>query len=564
MFKRREFLDGLLLCTTVDSITDEDRTEAVEKFKTLQDQGTIIGEYEADVWYATDQRKKYCLNFTYREKEMRQICELHNISYQDFIITFKLIIVMIIGTRSLINTRMLISATIDELIKNDFGYKKLNGLNDICVRDQLISLYESVIRILPNIPQDYIHSVVTKRNIVTKQMSKKYHKTPTQMADFQTYFMFDHLLRKSWADMSDDDQMFFFPLYLFWLITNIIPLRVTEFCLTPYDCIRKDGDDTYITIRRTTLKGSGEKVHAYILDNDYNTFEYAIPYKIYELIDTYRIRSKDFKRNYDLLFSVAFLKKHSNYKDYMFLEDERIFDDRYLNQLLDLFYTNFVVKNGYTIVTDSDLLDRFLKTDSVELQKYEIMRFKLKDTRHLAMINLITRGCNPALIKDFAGHANASISENYYGNTSNMIKCGVKYYFDLSKNREHIISTDSFQENPLSLIIDENQSFIQLDDGKCYSQNFAAGNPIDCITYDGQCHTCRYFKNQSRFAVTDTELGNQSSIIDNELTYLCRMLKSSDIENHIEEFQNTMLRSQSEIAGLAAKFWKELEEKENS
>ena len=177
---------------------------------------------------------------------------------------------------------------------------------------------------------------------------------------------------------------------------------------------------------------------------------------------------------------------------------------------------------------------------------------------------MITRGCNPALIKDFAGHANASISENYYGNTSNMIKCGVKYYFDLSKNREHIISTDSFQENPLSLIIDENQSFIQLDDGKCYSQNFAAGNPVDCITYDGQCHTCRYFKNQSRFAVTDTELGNQSSIIDNELTYLCRMLKSSDIENHIEEFQNTMLRSQSEIAGLAAKFWKELEEKENS
>ena len=49
-------------------------------------------------------------------------------------------------------------------------------------------------------------------------------------------------------------QELYFPLYLWWKITNIIPLRLVEFCIIPYDCIKESADGkNYIYLRRSCL-----------------------------------------------------------------------------------------------------------------------------------------------------------------------------------------------------------------------------------------------------------------------------------------------------------------------
>ena len=84
------------------------------------------------------------------------------------------------------------------------------------------------------------------------------------MAEFTSYFLFEEILEKAWETMTEEQRILYFPLYLYWKIGNIIPQRVGEFAIVPYDCLSIRGKYQTIKLRRTRLKskdgvGVGQK-----------------------------------------------------------------------------------------------------------------------------------------------------------------------------------------------------------------------------------------------------------------------------------------------------------------
>ena len=68
-------------------------------------------------------------------------------------------------------------------------------------------------------------------------------KKQRKLAQFQSYFLFNDILSDYWTKpLSDDERLFYYPLYLWWKITAVVPLRPREFLLTQRNCLtEKDG-----------------------------------------------------------------------------------------------------------------------------------------------------------------------------------------------------------------------------------------------------------------------------------------------------------------------------------
>ena len=65
--------------------------------------------------------------------------------------------------------------------------------------------------------------------------------------------------------------------YLWWKITGVIPLRPREFLLTSRNCLCKDRDEYFLTLRRNNLKGSSSsKIVKYKIEEDYFDTTYQI------------------------------------------------------------------------------------------------------------------------------------------------------------------------------------------------------------------------------------------------------------------------------------------------
>lgn len=53
------------------------------------------------------------------------------------------------------------------------------------------------------------------------------------LADFMCYLKFDEILNNCWnMELKESERMFFYPLYLWWKVTGVIPTRPREFILT--------------------------------------------------------------------------------------------------------------------------------------------------------------------------------------------------------------------------------------------------------------------------------------------------------------------------------------------
>ncbi len=59
-----------------------------------------------------------------------------------------------------------------------------------------------------------------------------------RLASFDSYFLFNDIIRDYWkSEIPIDERLFFYPLFLWWQITGVVPLRPREFILTPRKCL---------------------------------------------------------------------------------------------------------------------------------------------------------------------------------------------------------------------------------------------------------------------------------------------------------------------------------------
>ena len=84
------------------------------------------------------------------------------------------------------------------------------------------------------------------------------------------------------------------------------------------------------------------------------------------------------------------------------------------------------------------------------MKSSEIMRIKLKDMRHIAVINMIMSGCSVNVVRDFCGHAEDMMTSNYYENAAKVIKLATRYYYDIAKKKSQNIEPNPLQKSRIA------------------------------------------------------------------------------------------------------------------
>lgn len=89
-------------------------------------------------------------------------------------------------------------------------------------------------------PEEYISMCKTELEAFNL-LDAEYHRQnshPANLPDFLSFLKFDRIISTFWDTANQEQRRQYYPLWLLWIIMTILPLRVREFCVIPYDCVR--------------------------------------------------------------------------------------------------------------------------------------------------------------------------------------------------------------------------------------------------------------------------------------------------------------------------------------
>jgi len=317
------------------------------------------------------------------------------------------------------------------------------------------------------------------------------------LAAFNSYLQFDEILEDYWRTARDDEKLFYFPLYFWWNLTTILPLRPTEFLLTPRDCL----DGNTVTVRRTRLKGGANGVNiSHRIAQDYEFHRYEItPALICEINRYIKLTEKLPPVQIDALFR---LEPH-----YVHLGRNQDRTNRY-----------------YTYHNMRTCLDTFF--EEIAKLRGTVGRINLGDTRHIAMISLIISGGSPTVCRELAGHADINVSSHYYANISNVAESVTIGRFRKSKG-----GGAEFEGKP-RYPLKRPDNMLRLAEGWCDSESVKNGEVGECMKVAdsrgriGECANCGHYWSDTpgiRARFFDIRDGKQR--IDLDSAFLMRMIE---------------------------------------
>lgn len=459
--------------------------EAEKRFSSLQADGVIRSDctFNDSVWYTTDQYQNTGLHFSFSEFSYRRYyTDIFRMPLEDFVCAVKVFIISFFGHSSLsgINDILL---DIRHLINQYPGRIDQTSGNSSLKR---IHVWEDFIDGL--IPDDNA-AVETFRNSVECYAYESVTSCQRTLADYDTYFLFDEIIQRYWKeDLSNDERLFYYPVYLWWVLTSVIPQRPREFLLMPRDCLSMSNGKYCVTFRRDTNKGYGAgRNYFYTIDEAYRTDTYPVPDHIGKEIENYLHLTADFRQT-DINTLLVTTPHYSRW-GIRNKKNSRFFTYSNFVTALHYFYDEVIAgRYGYHVI-------RYKETDT-HLDDGEIGIIHPGDTRHIALINLMQSGGTPFLGMLFAGHADSDMASHYYSNITSFIRCRTfrQYRRYIGQQAEYTIS--SFTA-PLTAKGYSRDS-VALTDGRCSSENYRNHDYSDCLAAAGpngeigDCRSCHF------------------------------------------------------------------------
>ena len=473
---KAEECGGIIRYEPVCHLDLSTRKKAQDRFRMYQAKGTICSTFYSDcVWNLSDELHRYTLDFhidseTYR-RNAQKWTGCTSGCYQECMkayIIFRLGDVSLNYLRSLtLRMRRVAEITLEEV-------EKL-----FCSEQTLLVDFLSL---LPG-NNDLKDAVIESLN--DQGWRNNQHK-PRLLKKFSTYLKFNKKLDDFWTTAEDQEKKFYFPIYFWWKLTAILPLRVTEFLVTPRDCIHYSDERYLISIRRTKLKKDNVKL-AYTLETDYSIRTYEIPEWLFGEIKSYQKATEN---------------------------------DPYLPALRTLLVPSTACPAGYfSYVQLEHRLNRFC----AEIAGIGNDMIRAGDTRHLAMINLILSGGSPVICKELAGHESIDISSNYYANLSSIIE-SVVYEQCHSQSGETDIAGN------FNLMTDLPKEKTRVDNGWCDVLGIEQGDVSECLKcfnregQIGKCTDCIHFYPESPGFRMELER-NSKKEVDQDAQYLMQMIE---------------------------------------
>lgn len=537
---------------TVETFTLDDMLRAKELFETYKLAGIIAGsDFDNDRWQLYDEYSNITIVFNFSSVNYKRLYEpVFGIKLNIFVKYLKSYIVLNMGKNVLV-TQQKIVHDVKKLIRNDF--KEIEPIEHFFYNPYHVAEF---IEMLPSTDEYGCEEILTFCEQCAELNAMLQRDNRRVLADFLSYFKFNDYINKYWDTcITKEERLFYYPVYLWWSITAIIPLRPREFILTPRDCISIQEGKCFIRLRRNRLKGSTGKVN-YTIDQDYIIVKYQIPKSLAEMVNEYIRLTEEFDDN----STHTLFRTEPHYA--MFQQSKRRNSRFYtyinLSCALRLFYIN-VLEHRYSL----NVISRE-NENSCELQTDDIERIYLGDTRHIAMINIIAEGGSPTMTMLLAGHSDIEMSSHYYANISTMIECKTysKYMALKSENEQFIIGSNAY------ISITDNK-YMELEQGaRCYSMHFQKGDLTDCLKSIGDngeigyCYTCPYFRRDgmSYFIMDDDIYKNN---IEKDAIYLNNMIeKVRKGIGYEEEIRTALLRLQSSTSSYEKYYLRKLKAKD--
>ncbi len=207
------------------------------------------------------------------------------------------------------------------------------------------------------------------------------------------------------SENKNDLTIYYMPVLLWWKITNIIPMRPSEFARKiPRDCLIQKNDSWYLKVNRSKLREDNSGRSLPVLS------EFQISDDIAEMIQEYIRLTKGYDESETLLSYPA----HVDLKTILYKQNNprmtnlggKINKTRYsasvLERLLKDFY-KYIILETYSVDLTDDMVN-------------------LGDTRHFAILSLVIQGYSRIEIALMSGHTSLHSNEHYYSN--------VEYYMD--------------------------------------------------------------------------------------------------------------------------------------
>lgn len=249
------------------------------------------------------------------------------------------------------------------------------------------------------IAEDYVPSLIKLKNKIPEQYNIRQLPPSRFVLSFSYYLEkhFEKLINEPSKHLEiDKELLLIYPLFIWWKLTNIIPIRPSEFCLIERECIFIEKNKHYIRLPRNKQKNSKriQVLDKLLIDNE-----------LYQLIERYKGLTDQYGKT-DTLISMRSIIEGS-------LSTNRAAMTKNLNQFKPL---------------NLDALIRYFYRTMETLYNCKISKehnIKPGDTRHFAFISLMMQGYSPIEIARLGGHQTIRAQYHYSGHTEYWVDCEV-------------------------------------------------------------------------------------------------------------------------------------------
>lgn len=438
-----EFSDILEDLDTIEDVNSEKENEYLERLKEeLNSSGYLVtdydykdrnisGQFDDDLWVFVDDNSKTHILFDFNSKEMEQL-KFKGLKSSD-ITRFKIYIAYLLLDLELKPST--IKSNFTGILKffklTEFlSEEHVNGLDNI-IKEQLKE-YKNTDKVIKNIKikneevkknkildkkadsfsfyaYRYINFLIEKLRVSEaiyiryqqqlKVVNAKYHigQESRSLPNSLDILNFHNYLDKFFNDTNipKELKLLYRPIQIWWKLTNIIPMRPTEYCTKLLrDCLLKKEEDGeyYIKINRVKERNS-------------NRFpvkkEFRLDKELAEIMLEYIDDTNDFGHT-ETLFSYRGV-------DYLRKEVQKLghATQSALGQKND---PNYFTRGNF-----ANLLDSFYEVVIHQLFKDSSYTRQINpgDTRHFAFFSLLMQGLSPVEIALLGGHSTLEMQVNY-------------------------------------------------------------------------------------------------------------------------------------------------------
>jgi integrase len=287
----------------------------------------------------------------------------------------------------------------------------------------------------------------------------------------------------------------YYPIYLWWKITNLIPMRPSEFCAIQRDSLFEENNRYYIKLPRLKQKDNQHKIQ--IID------QIAIPLILSNELKEYIVLTIPFGNTETLISSpsIGLQEDSINY-----------FENRFT-------YNNFVW-----------LLDNFYS--EIINERYHLFykeKIRPGDTRHFAFLNLMRQGYHPVEIARLGGHTSIQAQYHYHQHMEYWVDVEIVQLME--KFTFYNSNESSNSTNSAANFFDE--EFIREKVLKPSETNFEERLEIGICTDPNmycqvdKCFYCDHWKiNEEEYLLTKEELFKEFQDCRSEIDRLLKTLKN--------------------------------------